>query len=64
MNDQSTGRDSSDTDQADDPKFIESEVRDGVEKELRRTDLSADDRQKYEDALAKLKEENPNNAPG
>lgn len=47
-------RDDADEDQADDPKVIESELRDGIEKELRRSDLSDEDRKSYEAALAKL----------
>jgi hypothetical protein len=41
-------------DQPEDPKFIESELRDGIEKELQRADLSAEDRKSYEEALARL----------
>lgn len=44
-------------DKADDPKFIESELRDGIEKELQKPGLSAEDRKSYEDALAKLNRE-------
>jgi hypothetical protein len=46
-----------DNDKADDPNFINSEVRDGIEKELKRNDLSPEDRKSYEDALAKLNAE-------
>jgi hypothetical protein len=44
-------------DKAGDPNFIESELRDGIEKELKRADLSAEDRKSYEAALAKLDSE-------
>jgi hypothetical protein len=43
-----------DEDPADDPKFVETELRDGIEKELARSDISAEDRATYERALAKL----------
>jgi hypothetical protein len=46
-----------DEDKADDPKFIESELKDGIEKELQRADISPEDRKSYEDALAKLNSE-------
>ena len=46
-----------DEDKADNPKFIESELRDGIEKKLQKADLSAEDRKSYEDALAKLNSE-------
>lgn len=52
-----SGGSTEDQDQAGDPKFIESELRDGIEKELQRTDLSAEDRKSFEDALAKLNSE-------
>lgn len=42
------------TDPAEDPAFINAKVREGLEKELRRTDLSAEDRAQYEQALANL----------
>ena len=57
MNDQRAGRDSDGTDQANDPDLINLEVGDAIEKALQRTDLSSDERKKYEDALAKLKKE-------
>jgi hypothetical protein len=43
-----------DPDPADDPDYVNSEVRDAIQKELKRTDLSAEDRKAYEEALAKL----------
>jgi hypothetical protein len=51
------GNKDADEDKADDPKVIESELRDGIEKELQKPDLSAEDRKSYEDALAKLNSE-------
>jgi hypothetical protein len=43
-----------DPDPADDPDFVNSEVRDAIVKELQRTDLSPEDRKAYEEALARL----------
>ncbi len=48
------GEKDADEDETFDPKAIDAEVRDGIEKELRRTDLTPEDRKSYEDALAKL----------
>ena len=45
-------------DKVNDPTFIEAELRDGIEKELKRPDLSPEDRKSYEDALAKLRDQN------
>ena len=47
------GRDH-DADKGTDPKVIDSEVRDGIEKELGRPDLTPEDRRAYEDALTKI----------
>jgi hypothetical protein len=35
---------------------VDEEVRDGIKKELERTDLTPEDRKEYEDALAKIDE--------
>ena len=48
------GGNDAEEDKAGDPGFIEAELRDGIEKELRRTDISDEDRKSYEAALAKL----------
>lgn len=42
-----------------DQEMIDNDVRDGIEKELRRTDLSPEDREQYEKALEKLREQSP-----
>ncbi len=39
------------------PKVINDEVRDGIEKMLQHTDLTPEDRQSYENALANLDKE-------
>jgi hypothetical protein len=44
-------------DRDDDPQVLNNELRDAIEKQLRRTDLSPEDRKEYEDALAKLDKE-------
>lgn len=51
------GGNDKDDDKADDPTFIEAELRDGIEKELKRPDLSPEDRKSYEEALAKLRDQ-------
>lgn len=38
-----------------DQETIDDEVRDGIEKELQRTDLSPEDRAQYEEALERLR---------
>jgi hypothetical protein len=47
-----------DKDPYDDPQVIDDMVRDGIEKELKRSDISQEDRTQYESALEKI-EENP-----
>lgn len=48
-----------DQDPYDDPQLIDDMVRDGIRKELKRTDISAEDRSEYEHALETLDQENP-----
>lgn len=48
-----------DEDPYDNPELIDDMVRDGIEKELKRTDLSEEDRNEYEHALETLDEQNP-----
>ncbi len=40
-----------------DQETIDDEVRDGIEKELARPDLSPEDREQYEKALERLRQE-------
>lgn len=49
------GKDNDDTDV--DPNTINEELRDGIKKELQRTDLTPEDRASYEKALANLDKE-------
>ena len=42
-----------------DQETIDDGVRDGIEKELQRTDLSPEDRAQYEKALERLKNQRP-----
>lgn len=49
------GKDDDDNDV--DPQTINEELRDGIKKELERTDLSPEDRKSYENALANLDKE-------
>jgi hypothetical protein len=53
-----------DKDPYDDPELINDMVRDGIEKELKRTDISDDDRAQYQQALETLDQENPEIHPG
>jgi hypothetical protein len=59
MNEQSKNNSDDDKDPYDDPQLIDDMVRDGIEKELQKPDLSSEDRTEYEQALQNLDEENP-----
>lgn len=58
MNEQSKNN-LDDKDPYDDPQAIDDMVRDGIEKELRKPDLSSEDRAQYKHALETLDIENP-----
>ncbi len=61
--DQQSNKNFDDHDPYDDPGVIEDMVRDGLRKELKRTDLSDEDRSEYEHALETLDQENPDIHP-
>jgi hypothetical protein len=63
MNEQSKNNSDDDKDPYDDPQLIDDMVRDGIEKELQKPDLSSEDRTEYEQALQNLDEENPEKRP-
>jgi hypothetical protein len=46
-------------DEEDDPGLIDEMVREGIQKELQKTDLTEEDRNAYEHALETLDEQNP-----
>jgi hypothetical protein len=59
MNERSDKQVDDDRDPYGDPKVIDDMVRDGIEKELQKPDISAEDRAEYQQALETLDEENP-----
>jgi hypothetical protein len=63
MNERPSKNVDDDKDPYDDPGLINDMVRDGIEKELRKTDVSPEDRSEYERALEALDEENPEKHP-
>jgi hypothetical protein len=59
MDERSPNHNDDDKDPYDDPQVIDDMVRDGIEKELKKPDLSAEDRAEYDKALQALDDENP-----
>jgi|GEM_PF-5836784 len=64
MSSQRPDRFGKDVDPADDPEYVNSEVRDAIARELKRTDLSPEDRKAYEEALARLEKGSDSTSSG